>query len=97
HASQGVDGIVSVSGTKFTTARAVAEKVTDLSLAKLQRPAVGCRTESTPLPGGSIRDVGLAIADARREFDEGLPADTIPHLIAAYGSRYRNVMELAAD
>ena len=97
HASQGVDGIVSVSGTKFTTARAVAEKTTSLAFEKLRRPAVPCRTASTPLPGGSIRDVGLAIADARREFDEGLPADTIPHLIAAYGSRYRDVMELAAD
>ena len=44
-----------------------------------------------------MRDVGLAIADARREFDEGLPTDTIPHLIAAYGSRYRDVMEIAAN
>ena len=52
---------------------------------------------TTPLPGGSMRDIGLAIADARREHDEGLPTDTIPHLIAAYGSRYRDVMELAAD
>jgi glycerol-3-phosphate dehydrogenase len=97
HAAQGVSGIVSVSGTKFTTARGVAERVTSLALEKLERPAAPCRTASTPLPGGSIRDVGLAIADARREFDEGLPADTIPHLIAAYGSRYRDVMELAAD
>ncbi|HXI27384.1 MAG TPA: glycerol-3-phosphate dehydrogenase C-terminal domain-containing protein, partial [Vicinamibacterales bacterium] len=97
HASQGVEGLVSVAGTKFTTARAVAERVTDMLLSKLQRPAVACRTASTPLPGGSIRDVGLAIADARREHDEGLPTDTIPHLIAAYGSRYRDVMDLAAD
>ena len=50
-----------------------------------------------PLPGGSLRDIGLAIADARREYDEGLPTDTIPHLIAAYGSRYRDVMEIAGD
>jgi glycerol-3-phosphate dehydrogenase len=96
HASQGVAGIVSVAGTKFTTARAVAERVTDTLLTKLQHAPVPCRTASTPLPGGSIRDVGLAIADARREFDEGLPTDTIPHLIAAYGSRYRDVMEVAA-
>jgi glycerol-3-phosphate dehydrogenase len=88
---------VSVAGTKFTTARAVAEKVTDLALAKLKRTRVACRTASTPLPGGSVRDVGLAIADARREHDEGLPADTIPHLIGAYGSRYREVMEIAGD
>ena len=99
HASHGsgggtVDGLVTVAGTKYTTARAVAERVTDLLLRKLQRPAVPCKTASTVLPGGSIRDVGLAIADARREHDEGLPTDTIPHLIAAYGSRFRDVLDL---
>ena len=97
HASQGVEGVVSVAGAKYTTARGVAERITDMLLRKLQRAAVACRTASTPLPGGSIRDVGLVIADARREHDEGLPSDTIPHLIAAYGSRYRDVIELAAD
>jgi glycerol-3-phosphate dehydrogenase len=66
-------------------------------LTKLQHAPVPCRTAATPLPGGSIRDIGLAIADARREFDEGLPTDTIPHLIAAYGSRYREVMDVAAN
>ena len=96
HAAQGIDGMVSVAGAKFTTARAVAERVTDLVLEKLQHEPVPCRTAATPLPGGSVRDVGLAIADARREFDEGLPADTIPHLIAAYGSRFRDVMDLAS-
>ena len=40
--------------------------------------------------------MGLAIADARREHDAGLPSDTIPHLIGAYGSRYRDVLDLAA-
>ena len=97
HAVQGIEGLLSVAGTKFTTARAVAERVTDTLLAKLQQKPVVCRTASTPLPGGSVRDIGLAIADARREFDEGLPTDTIPHLIAAYGSRYRDVMDIAGD
>ena len=95
HASQGFEGLLTVAGTKFTTARRVAERVTDLLLTKLQEKPVACRTATTPLPGGSLRDIGLAIADARREFDEGLPTDTIPHLIAAYGSRYRDVMEIA--
>ena len=97
HAEHGIGGLVSVAGAKYTTARATAERITDLLVRKLQRPAARCRTASTALPGGSIRDVGLAIADARREHDEGLPADTIPHLIAAYGSRYRDIIELAAD
>ena len=97
HAAEGIDGILSVAGAKFTTARAVAERVTNTLLTKLQHASVPCRTNTTPLPGGAVRDVGLAIADARREFDEGLPTDTIPHLIGAYGSRYRDVMDLASD
>jgi glycerol-3-phosphate dehydrogenase len=97
HARDGIEGILSVAGAKFTTARAVAERITDTLLSKLQHAPVPCRTAATPLPGGTVRDVGLAIADARREFDEGLPTDTIPHLIAAYGSRYRDVMEIAGN
>jgi glycerol-3-phosphate dehydrogenase len=96
HATEGREGLITIAGTKYTTARAVAQRVVDLALSKLKRPATPCRTASTPLPGGSIRDVGLAIADARREHDEGLPSDTIPHLIGAYGSRYRDVLDLAA-
>jgi glycerol-3-phosphate dehydrogenase len=97
HAEAGMDGLVTVSGAKYTTARAVADRVTTRVMSKLQRKPVSSRTASAPLPGGSIRDVGLAIADARREHDEGLPTDTIPHLIAAYGSRYRDVLELAEN
>ncbi|HEV2982876.1 MAG TPA: glycerol-3-phosphate dehydrogenase C-terminal domain-containing protein, partial [Vicinamibacterales bacterium] len=96
HATDGIEGLVSIAGTKFTTARAVAERVTDLSIAKLKKTRTASRTATTPLPGGSIRDVGLAIAEARREYDTGLPTDTIPHLIGAYGSRYRDVLQLAA-
>ncbi len=96
HAAQGVEGLLSVAGTKFTTARSVAERITNTALSKLNHKPVACRTGVTTLPGGSLRDIGLAIAEARREFDAGLPTDTIPHLIAAYGSRYRDVMEIAA-
>ncbi len=97
HATTGIEGLLTVAGTKFTTARSVAQRVTDTLLSKLQHTPVACRTADTTLPGGDVRDLGLAIATARREFDEGLPADTIPHLLAAYGSAYRAVMDLAAD
>ena len=95
HGPEGLDGLLTVVGTKYTTARAVAERVVDTLLGKLRRSAPPCRTADTPLPGGTVRDVGLTIAEARRERDEGLPTDTIPHLVAAYGSRYREVLELA--
>ena len=95
HGAQGVDGLLTVAGAKYTTARAVAERVTDLVLTKLGHAPVRCKTASTALPGGSLRDVMLSVAEARRDHDTGLPSDTIPHLVAAYGSRYRDVLEVA--
>jgi glycerol-3-phosphate dehydrogenase len=92
-----VEGLLSVAGTKYTTARAVAERVTNSVLAKLQRQAVPCRTAVTALPGGDLRDVLFTVAAARRDHDAGLPSDTIPHLIAAYGSRYERVLDLAGE
>ncbi|HYM24926.1 MAG TPA: glycerol-3-phosphate dehydrogenase/oxidase [Vicinamibacterales bacterium] len=97
HAAQGVEGLLTVAGAKFTTARAAAERVTDLILSKLQHAPVPCRTAATALPGGALRDLTLAVAEARREHDAGLPSDTIPHLVAAYGSRYRDVLDVASE
>ena len=93
----GIEGLLSVAGTKYTTARAVAERVTDTLAGEAAAPAVPCRTAAAPLPGGSVRDVGLAIAEPGASSTRACRRDTIPHLIAAYGSRYRDVMDLAAN
>ena len=87
---------MSVAGTKYTTARGVAERVTDRLVAALGRQAGPCRTAHARLPGGDLEDVALAVSDARREHGNLLPSDTLPHLIAAYGSAYRGVVDLAA-
>jgi glycerol-3-phosphate dehydrogenase len=46
----GLDGVFTVVGAKYTTARAVAERVVDRVLVKLGRPAVPCRTALDQLP-----------------------------------------------
>jgi glycerol-3-phosphate dehydrogenase len=86
---------MNVVGTKYTTARAVAERVTTRALALLKMAAVPCRTAVVPLPGGSLNDVPAAMTDARRRYDATVPSDTIPHVVAAYGSRYPDVLDLA--
>jgi len=45
-----VDGLISVAGTKYTTARIVAEQITNRVIAKLGRSAVPSRTRVAPLP-----------------------------------------------
>ena len=95
HGSDGMEGLFSVSGAKYTTARAVAEQVVDRVIRTIPGSWAPCRTASTPLPGGHVRDLALAVAEARRDYDTLVPSDTIPHLVAAYGSAYREVMDLA--
>jgi glycerol-3-phosphate dehydrogenase len=95
HSDHGIEGLMTVLGPKYTTARAAGERVTGRLLSKLQRAPVPCRTAITALPGGGIRDVGFTVAEARRDHDRGLPSDAIPHLVAAYGSRFRDVLDLA--
>ena len=66
HADRGVEGLMTVAGTKYTTARAVAERVTNRILKKLGRPAVACRTAETRLPF-SIGPVDPLLAQAARD------------------------------
>ncbi len=55
HRAAGHPEVISVAGTKYTTARAVAEKVTSRVLAVLGRPPVSCQTATTSLPA-PLRD-----------------------------------------
>lgn len=48
HASDGVEGFVTIAGGKTTTARAMAEKVSDMVCQKLGN-TVACRTHEVPL------------------------------------------------
>ena len=67
HAARGVEGLISVAGTKYTTARAVAQRVTDQVFAKLGRPAVPSRTASVPLPMPDLTGDALLVHAATHE------------------------------
>lgn len=96
-ADYGLDGLVSVVGVKYTSARGVAGKAVDLAFKKLGRTAPPSRTHTTPLHGGAIEQ----FADFyRREIDAQSPriaATTARQLLYNYGSEYRNVLAPLAD
>jgi glycerol-3-phosphate dehydrogenase len=52
HAAEGLDGVFSALGGKWTTSRALAEAVTDALARKLGKKAARCTTASVALPGG---------------------------------------------
>lgn len=70
-AEDGIQGLVSVIGVKYTTARAVAERAVDLIFRKLGVEAPPCRTRVTPVWGGErhLRGDGSSTLESR--MDEG--------------------------
>jgi glycerol-3-phosphate dehydrogenase len=67
HSARGIGGLISVAGTKYTTARAVAERVTNQVMFKLGRPAVPCRTATTALPLPALSGDALLAHAAEHE------------------------------
>lgn len=96
HAREGVDGLVTLIGVKYTTARGVAEQAIDVICGMSHQRTAACRTATTALPGGEIADPEVLASEARRQLADTLPADVIAHLVAAYGARFRAVTDLVA-
>jgi glycerol-3-phosphate dehydrogenase len=95
HAEDGHPGLLSVVGTRYTTARHTAQLAVDRAFAMLGLPAPPCATETTPLPGADVGSVETFLADARRSAD-GLGPDTGERLARLYGTDHTAVRQMLA-
>lgn len=96
-----VAGLISVAGTKYTTARATAEAVVNLVLAKLARPAPPSRTSIEALPM-TRRDATARSPNARLGPTTALPPPRLaPEVLASlesvYGPDHGAVQSLCSD
>jgi glycerol-3-phosphate dehydrogenase len=89
----GLEGLISVVGVKYTTARDVAEKTIDLVFKKLDAPAPRCRTHETPVHGGEIGRFNDFVSQETSRRLHGLRPETIKHLVYNYGSAYREALQ----
>ncbi len=85
---ESVDGLLSVVGVKYTTARDVAEKAVDRALALIGETHVASRSTNTPVVGGNIE----SFDDFLRDAESDVPADVLRHLVYTYGSRYAELL-----
>jgi glycerol-3-phosphate dehydrogenase len=92
--TDGIDGLISILGVKYTTARDVAQKAVDLALRKLGRQPIPCRTDTTPIYGGAIDHLAEFSERAVRTDPHGLGEEVIRHLVATYGEAYGEVLHL---
>lgn len=94
HGSEGVEGLVTAVGVKYTTARFLAERTVDLVFAKLGRKSPPCRTRFQRLYGGAILDWQGYREQALRAMtgDLGIASVVATHLLDHYGSAYGEIL-----
>lgn len=88
---EGIDGLLSVVGVKYTTARNVAEKTVDRVLDVLGKQSPHCRSRETPLYGGKIERFAEFMEGEVSKRPYGLAPELARHLVLSYGSAYREV------
>ena len=89
-----VEGLVSVFGAKFTTARRVAEQAVDLVASKLGGSFGPCRTRRTRLVGGDIEDIEAFRGRKEQQYAPMLSREAVNHLINHYGTEIDRLVEL---
>lgn len=93
HRADGIEGVVTVLGVKYTTARSAAERAVDRVIELLGRAPTPSCSAVVPLHGGDVRDFGTFLSDAMRQRPRGLPEATVRRLVYNYGSAYPDVIE----
>ncbi len=91
HASEGADGLVTITGGKLAAYRMMSEDAVDVVAEKLGIKAE-CRTHVEPLPGG---DYVPDSAELARQYD--VPVHAVRRLIYRQGSRAVRALELTRE
>jgi glycerol-3-phosphate dehydrogenase len=92
---EGVAGLWTIAGVKYTTARDVAKKAVD---AVCSRSKIGVKksvSHQAPLAGGDIRRFEAFLSDAVSKNVSGLSESTVRHLVHQYGSEFTRILEYA--
>ena len=91
--TDGVAGLFSVFGAKYTTARLLAERAVDRIVASLGKGAACGRTRQVSLASGDIPDLAQ-FRERQRRRHAVLPEATVDYLVNSYGTACGAVVSL---
>lgn len=94
NAKDGIGGLITVEGGKYTTSRNLAQNVMTMISKKLNKSIGDCVTDKQHLAGCEIKDIEKFVDESKKEnkdFDE----KTIECLCKYYGIEFGKVLELA--
>jgi glycerol-3-phosphate dehydrogenase len=93
----GVHGLVTLVGVRYTTARLEARGAIDLVFRKLGRSSPRCRTEYEPIHGGNFASFERLYSEAAEVLPRELRASVVEALVSNHGSEYRKVLTSVAE
>jgi glycerol-3-phosphate dehydrogenase len=96
HRHDGVAGLVSLVGVKYTTARWAAQRAVDVVCRRVRRPISACKTSATVLPHGGITDVHGRLFETQRDLKVSLDDRVAEHIANWYGSEAPEMLRYAA-
>jgi glycerol-3-phosphate dehydrogenase len=95
--SEGIEGLMTVIGVRYTLARYIAQKAVNLAVQKLGDEPRPCTTADQPLVGGDFKDYDNLRDAALANKLPNLSSAVIDQLLTDYGSKYPGVLKIAAD
>ncbi|VEP11914.1 Aerobic glycerol-3-phosphate dehydrogenase [Hyella patelloides LEGE 07179] len=93
YSQEGLKGLISVVGVKYTTARDVAQKTVDLIFKSWKQKTPRSISAQVPLYGGKIANFNSFLDRAINSNSSGLSKGVIRRLVYNYGSAYPNVLK----
>lgn len=96
NAKDGLEGLITVEGGKYTTSRNLAQNVLKMVSAKLNLPEKKTMTDCVPLAGCEIKDINHFIEEMKKEYKD-FSEKTVECLARYYGNECRQVFALARE
>ncbi|TAL29759.1 MAG: glycerol-3-phosphate dehydrogenase/oxidase [Spirochaetes bacterium] len=94
HAKDGVEGLITAAGGKYTTSREFAAQIFRHVAKKAGRPAGRPVSHARFLYGCSLPDIEGFVADAAKKHAD-FGANTVEYLVRHYGTEYEAVLAIA--
>lgn len=92
----GIEGLITVEGGKFTTSRMLAEKAIDKAIKILSSPKKKSISETTHLHASKIDDFKEFVEEKQREYHEYLP-EQIEYLAKSYGTEIDELFSIIIE
>ena len=93
HRDEGIDGLLSVVGVKYTGARHVAQHIVDRIFQRQGTIPPKSTSSSIPVYGGNIERVEDFLTTVMKQRPLGIGENSIRRLVASYGSEYSSVLK----